>query len=1183
MSGSYDAAGRAAEGAAAKQGAAAESVGVKSQAAADKTTAASDRANKSVTRFGNWGAAAVIGFAAGAVDLGLKYQQATTQIAKSADISTEKASQIGNAVLDTAGKTEFSAQQQAVAYAKVAGQLGLVEGHALNTGQAMDVVNAASVLAEASNTDLGTAMSQTAKVMQAYQVSAEHASDVTTVLQNTSRLTGQSINNVAMTVARLKTQMGVLAPPIGQTSALLVDLTAHGETGRGAISSLNSALTTLTKPLTGVAIAQDQANTAFKALPPNLQAVALQYERGQISSTQFANVVKTLPPDVAKLATSFIGAQGKIESARQALKALPITVADAKGNFVGLQSVIAQLQPQLAGLTETQQLAKLQEVFGAGASRKLLEVVLAGPAAFAKYQKAVENKSAAEQAAAKQAATLKTQMETVKATAEDLGTKLGTALIPKFELLAHELTTGVVWLEKHKDAAKALAVMVGVTLTAAVAVFTEQKLVRLATGLRGIVTDIGKVTSALGSAITKVNEWGSANEKATTKVEAQGAATEAAATKVEAGAPGAAGAAGSIGPAGAAGATGAGAAETGATALDTAAANLDGAAGRLATSATDLGDSATALTDAATKMLETDQTAASLDQTDAADTQAAASELTSSAAELSDAAVAQAGTGVLGGAKAAVNLGEKGLVGAGELALAKKATSALPDLRAAEPGLLGAAGGGGLKALLGKLPGFTGEGVLGTGLTGSAAALAGVMAPLAGYQAYNMTGNFLREKSGLGHTVGSGITAGASGVANLFGVGPEQAGQARVKADLGPASIKALEAVALGLSGPTKTGLGTSAGAARGALHEAGVSDKQIADSKGAVEKTLSPATKQLDIVANNFKIAGDKNSLWVAMAQAATDKQEGVSDKSAKAAEKSLQANIAQLTGANILLYASNQSRSAADVHKTAANTHQKAADKQLSVADMQHKAADASRKASGDVSTASSDLQKAAQAQVDGNKKAADDLQKKASHLDTAATDLDKAAQMWQSGALLALSDPSRRGSTTPAMNPPNAPSPAKGKAPKTAAGGVTTGESERTVGEAGAEAIIPLESSTGTEALSKAMTRAASTAGQGSPRHHAEGGVAYGPTIFGEAGKEAVLPLTSPTAMGDIASAITQAMGESGGISGSHQTIYQIQELVIVAQNPAEMEQQLAQRARVGALSGRPSPGTNLAVAS
>jgi TP901 family phage tail tape measure protein len=1192
MSGAYDAAGRSAEDSAAKQRGAATSVGSASKKSAEETAAATEKSNKSLTRFGNWGTAAVVGFAAGAVDLGLKFEQSTTKIAKSADISTEKANKIGQAMLATAGQTEFSAKEQADAYGQVAGQLGLVEGHALTVAQAMEVDRAAMVLAEASGIDLGSAMSSTAKIMQAYQVDAAHASDVTTILENTARVTGNSIGGVAMVLQRMKTQLGVLAPPISQTSALLVDLAAHGETGRGAIGALNAAMTKLTSPLTGVAVAQDHANQVAKTLPPTLQALAGQlkessaaaagyqaqikqlpiaeqnaiaafnaaqgktgasataavaalppaleglakgYAKATAQTGQYQAQIKALPADQQALMKSFTDAQSKIDSARATLAELPITLMDAKGNFVGLQSVIAQLQPQLKGLSESQALAKLQEVFGAGASRKLLEVVQAGPAAFAKYEKGVTNQRAAEAAAEKQSKTLEAQMKMARATFEDLGVKLGTVLIPKFEVLAHDLETGVAWLEKHKSAAQALALVIGGVLAAAVAVFTEQKLVKMAKGLKGIYDDFGKVTSAIGSAITKINEWGSANDKATTKVEAQGKATQAAGVETQA--AGAAGVAGARGPAGVAGAAGA-AGDVGASALTeaatTAGLTLEEAATTVAGTLTEAATTmAATITGAATTDASTSSTAVESDtatessavESDAATFSSAVDEAGATfAEEVGGAGLVSGGRG--GGLttleKKATTAGETAggaAIGAKALKEAQVAEKALPDLRAAEPGLLeaGTAEGGGL---LGA------GGVLGTGLSAGGAAVGAVAAPLAGLMAYQQATSFLKSNQfGVGHAV----TGAATGVANFFGVGPQQAGQAAYKADLGPASIAALEAVALGF----KTMQGTTSGQARNILNQAGVSNEQIQAHREAAARTVVPSTKASDIAANNLKIAADKQMAGVLALQVAAAEQHGGSATAAKAAEAQLKANIQQLTGSNILLYASGQSQSAANTHQTAAKTHEKASDKHLNAAQMQERANTAHAKAAADTSKASNDMKNAANALVTGNTKAATTWETKAEKLDSAAGDMEKAAQMWQSGALLALS---QKGPAYPGeyqvMNVP-------GSRP----------------GPPTSMSAVP---------------------------HHQAGGVAYGPSmgVFGERGAEALLPLTNPSAMSDIATAIASA--GAGGM-GSSTTIYQIEHLEVVANNPAEMQAKLTAQARVNALSGRPSGAHNLAVAT
>ena len=81
-----------------------------------------------------------------------------------------------------------------------------------------------------------------------------------------------------------------------------------------------------------------------------------------------------------------------------------------------------------------------------------------------------------------------------------------------------------------------------------------------------------------------------------------------------------------------------------------------------------------------------------------------------------------------------------------------------------------------------------------------------------------------------------------------------------------------------------------------------------------------------------------------------------------------------------------------------------------------------------------------------------------------------------------------------------------------------------------------------------------------------------------VMGDGGTEYVIPASM------LGGASPASGGHAGalppGLIGGTSTIYQIENLVIVAQNPAQMEQQLAQRARVSALSSKPT-GPNLGV--
>jgi hypothetical protein len=147
-------------------------------------------------------------------------------------------------------------------------------------------------------------------------------------------------------------------------------------------------------------------------------------------------------------------------------------------------------------------------------------------------------------------------------------------------------------------------------------------------------------------------------------------------------------------------------------------------------------------------------------------------------------------------------------------------------------------------------------------------------------------------------------------------------------------------------------------------------------------------------------------------------------------------------------------------------------------------------------------------------------------------------------------------------------------------TAAGKLETAASALNNAAKVLSAVTPASISGPSSTAASAPRRSVTTA-------HAAGGVTTGASItsvgeIGEAGPEALLPLSNSSAMASVAGAIAGAGAAGSGLAGSQTTNYVIQNLTIVAQNPAQMEQQLQQRARVSALSGRPSGGTNLGVA-
>ena len=354
------------------------------------------------------GAAIAAGVAAESIHLASENQKATTTLAANADITVASAKKISNAFLDTAGTSIFSGTEMTAAYSGVAAQLSTVTGKALDQKQALDVMTASSDLAEASGTNLATSTSALASVMQAFGIQASGAASTTDILFNASRMTGQGIGQFTTAMDRMRTQLGSAAPPLSQMGGLLVDLTEHGETGRASMTILSTALQGVITPSKAVSKAQEEMGVSF---------------------------------------------------------------VNSKGQLDPLKQIIGEAHTKIAGMGDAQAVATLKSLGFGAASSKLLPVIEAGSGAFDAATAAVSKTGSAHEAAEKQAKTLDHQVEILKATFEDLGTKLGNVLIPILSRVGQVVAGLTNFFLQHKSAVEVVAAAVGGVLVAAVGAY----------------------------------------------------------------------------------------------------------------------------------------------------------------------------------------------------------------------------------------------------------------------------------------------------------------------------------------------------------------------------------------------------------------------------------------------------------------------------------------------------------------------------------------------------------------------------------------------------------------------------------------------------------------------------------------------------------------------------------------
>lgn len=397
----------------------------------------------------NLGAGALVGVAGGfvavgaaSVDASLKQQTATASLAASAGISVAAAGRIGNAFTDTMGKAIYSGTQITTAYAGVAGELGSVEGHALDARDASTVMAASMNLAEGAGIQLGNATQDTANVMQAYHLQVTQAASATDILFSTSRVTGISVDTLTATLDRMKAKLGDLAPSLGDSAGLLNALAKNGISGRTAMSALNGGFNTL---LGGGKKVQDMA------------------------------------------------------------KYLGLQIFDSTGKFVGMHSIISQLEPKLAGLTQQSQLEATKALFGASANKQLLDVILQGPAAYQRETDQVTKSGAAKAAAEKQSQTFAHQVDVLKATAVDLAIKFGNVLIPVLATLMGALGSSITFLDHHKAAMVAVAAVVTGVLGTAIAIFVTDKIAAFTAGVDRMIGRFTLLRSASTTTASQVN------------------------------------------------------------------------------------------------------------------------------------------------------------------------------------------------------------------------------------------------------------------------------------------------------------------------------------------------------------------------------------------------------------------------------------------------------------------------------------------------------------------------------------------------------------------------------------------------------------------------------------------------------------------------------------------------------
>lgn len=382
------------------------------------------------------------------------------------------------------------------------------------------------------NTAINTLLSNTGKLSGA---EAQAASTYSTKLASAQ----ESVAKASEALAKAQGKTGTAATLAGEQSVLASEKAgAAAQKAAEAVTAAQEKLAAEQAKVTTTAaqaaskqssIAADQV-ALQKAIQNQATLTSEAQVKGSVAATSAGtkNAAATLAVQVAQ--DKLAAAQDKLNTIQKtgasisnstvaALANLGINAYTAQGKFAGMESIIAQLQPKLKGLTQEQQINTLSSVFGASASKALLDTVLAGPAAYEKAQKAVTDTAAAHHALQVQQATLSHELEALKVQVVDAATKFGVVLVP-YVLAAVKAVTGfITFIAGHKDVLIAFAAVIGTLLAGAVAVFAINVGTKMVNSVESAVKSLGKLLGIGEEQVAQAGEQAAATEAQTVSAE----------------------------------------------------------------------------------------------------------------------------------------------------------------------------------------------------------------------------------------------------------------------------------------------------------------------------------------------------------------------------------------------------------------------------------------------------------------------------------------------------------------------------------------------------------------------------------------------------------------------------------------------------------------------------------------
>jgi TP901 family phage tail tape measure protein len=417
--------------------------GKKAGDAADSMAGKHQKGAEAINKAAKVGVIAVGALAAGAVKMAGDYEQSMNTLQAVSGATGAQMDKLGKLAIKLGADVKLpgtSAQDAATAMQEMI-KAGVSMGDTMKGVRGVLVLSAAAQVSNARAAEIAS------NALNTFKLRGKDVNMVVDQLANTANASSVEISDVADAMQMAGAVFsGFQGPVLGAKGALTELNVAVGLLGNAGIkgsdagTSLKQTLLQLTGP-----------SNASKAAMEGLYAAAQgnTHAQGQLNAIIHG------------------GAKGRNEAIQQLEKMNPALkkggdiAYDASGKMRSLKDIIRLTALGTKDMTQEQKNAYLTQIFGADATRTVIALMQAGPAAWDKMTASVTKQGAAQALAAAKMKGFKGSVEAFKSTIETLAITFGTVLLPALTATMGFLASSFSGLGNHKTAVIVFTAAIG--------------------------------------------------------------------------------------------------------------------------------------------------------------------------------------------------------------------------------------------------------------------------------------------------------------------------------------------------------------------------------------------------------------------------------------------------------------------------------------------------------------------------------------------------------------------------------------------------------------------------------------------------------------------------------------------------------------------------------------------------